>query len=236
MLAESPNTIQQGGNFSINQICMDTHFEHNIVLNWMSDELWIKREEEQKYFKELSSNAETEMPNMYSKIKIRPFGWNTWFMFKREWQHASSVSYQLSHSVPAKRSTRFLKWLFYAHYIYFLSTYFPLHPWNLLFCFQQCTKFVLIKVTNDFIIATLGDPWVSILQDSFSVLNTLSLQPFNLAFNDTVLTISYLGFFLLSDNSYLFFLGFFLQNCLCITSHWRSVSQIFPSHTLCLRM
>lgn len=118
----------------------------------------------------------------------------------------------VSHSLPAKRSARFLKWLFYAHYIYFLSTYFPLHPWNLLFCFQQCTKFVLIKVTNDFIIATLGDPSVSILQDSFGVLNTLSLQPFNLAFYDTVLTVSYLGFFLLSDNSYLFFLVFFSRN------------------------
>lgn len=58
--------------------------------------------------------------------------WNTWFMFKRKWQHASSASYQLrspcGHSLPAKRSARFLKWTFYAHYIYFLSTYFPLPP------------------------------------------------------------------------------------------------------------
>lgn len=87
------------------------------------------------------------------------------------------ASNSVSHSLPAKRSARFLKWLFYAHYIYFLPTYFPLRPWNWLFCFQQCTKVVFIKVTNVFMIAPLGDASVSILQDSLGVLHPFSWQP-----------------------------------------------------------
>lgn len=198
-------------------MCMDTHLKHNIILNWMSDELLIKREEEQKYFKELSSSAEVEMPNIYSKTKIRPFGWNSWFMLKRKWQHASSVSYQLSQPFTASQEICQISQI---------NVLCPLHLFPLHLLPLSPLKFAILFSTMHQVCAYKGHQWLYHCHIGwmpwflfYRTLVCLTVS-FLLPFYDTVLTIFYdtvlttfcPGFFLLSDNSYLFFMVFFLRN------------------------
>ena len=87
--------------------------------------------------------------------RLDDLGWPTGFMYKSKWQHASLLSYQLcspfGHSLPGQSCARLLNWLFYTHYMHFLSTYFPPHPLWLAFHFQQGAKFLLVKVTKHLI-------------------------------------------------------------------------------------
>lgn len=115
-----------------NQLNMsNTYSMYNVILNWIGDTLWIKKRKRTK-IENLAVVQKRECQIHTQRLRLGHLGWNTWFTYKRKWQHTSSFSYQFcspfGHLLPAKSSARFFKWIFYAHYIYFLSTYFPLPP------------------------------------------------------------------------------------------------------------